>query len=90
MVIRGMLIEPLRPLVDRAVVEAMAQCDGRTELDKKAKHLLLRALTGRVIVGGEQRTLFDASARVASSLAEAYLGRAKQLDLPESLQLPEF
>ena len=84
------LIEPLRPLVDRAVVEAMEACDGRTELDKKAKHLLLSALTGRVMVGGEQRTLFDATARVASSLAEAYLGQAKKLDLPESLELPEF
>lgn len=84
------LIEPLRPLVDRAVVEAMSECDGRTELDKKAKHLLLSALTGRVMVGGEQRTLFDATARVAASLADVYLGQAKQLDLPESLELPEF
>ena len=84
------LIEPLRPLVDRAVVEAMSECDGRTELDKKAKHLLLSALTGRVMVGGEQRTLFDATARVAASLAETYPGQAKKLDLPESLELPEF
>ena len=30
------------------------------------------------------------SSGVAASLAEAYLGQAKKLDLPESLELPEF
>ena len=32
---------------------------------------------------GEQRTLFDMAARMASSLADVFLGNAEELDLPE-------
>ncbi len=75
------LMEPLRPLVDRSVVEYMATHDDFDHLERAAKHHLLSDLTGRYLVGGEHRTLFDVAARAACSLAEVYLGNAKRLDL---------
>jgi len=77
------LMEPLRPLVDKAVVvHARLKCPD-APFDKKAKAAILNALTGRLLVEGEERTLFDVAARTASSLAQVYLGQRKRLVLPE-------
>jgi len=79
------LMEPLRPLVDRAVVLYGARVDPYAPLDKEAKAALIEALTGRVAIESEERTLFDAAARTASSLVQVYAGQRKQLVLPEIL-----
>jgi len=77
------LMEPYRPTVDRAVAEYMSTHDEPYRLEAAAKQHLIGELTGRYEVSGEQRTLFDTAARMASSLADVFLGNAEELELPE-------
>ena len=77
------LMEPYRPLVDRAVFEWVKSCGQIAPLDKHAKNALLLALTGRIDHEGESRTLFDLLSRSAASLAAVYMGERKELVLPE-------
>jgi CRISPR-associated protein Cas1 len=83
------LMEPFRPLVDRTVVEAIAQ-HGTSQLSPGVKRDVLLTLTGRLLVDGEQRTLFEALGRTASSLADVFLGKARRLVLPDSLKSNPF
>ena len=77
------LMEPFRPAVDRAVAEYMSTHDEPYKLESAAKQNIIGDLTGRYMVGGEQRTLFDTAGRVASSLADVFLGNAEELELPD-------
>jgi CRISPR-associated protein Cas1 len=77
------LMEPFRPLVDEAVARRVADRDPAEPLTSEAKADLLEALTARVELEGERRTLFDAAARCAQSLAAVVEGKAKSLLLPE-------
>ena len=76
------LMEPYRPTVDRAVAEYMSTHDEPYRLEAAAKQHIIADLTGRYEVDGQQRTLFDTAARMASSLADVFLGNAKALELP--------
>jgi CRISPR-associated protein Cas1 len=78
------LMEPFRPAVDRAVAEYMSTHDEPYKLEAAAKQNIIGELTGRYMVDGEQRTLFDTAGRVASSLADVFLGNAEELELPDS------
>jgi CRISPR-associated protein Cas1 len=80
------LLEPLRPLVDRVVVEISERRGPTADLDPGLKREMLMALTGRVLVDGQQRTVFEAAERMAVSLAEVFMGVRKKLELPDSLQ----
>src|SRR5579863_5591023 len=77
------LMEPLRPKVDRAVVERVRALGAHVPLDKESKQFLVSALMERLTLNNESRTLFDASARMASSLADVFAGKRKDLLLPE-------
>lgn len=77
------LMEPFRPVVDRAVVRLIDDCDPTSEFDRETRTELLGALTGRFDLKGESRTLFDILARLASSLAGVFAGERKKLILPE-------
>jgi len=77
------LMEPFRPTVDRSVAAYCAEHDAFCEIEAAAKQHLLGDLTGRYLVAGEQRTLFDTVARLATSLAGGFLGQTKELELPE-------
>lgn len=77
------LMEPFRPLVDRIVVDVVAQRGADAPLDRESKRALLELLTQRFEWQGESRTFFDFAARAASSLAQVYTGEAKRLVLPE-------
>ena len=77
------LMEPYRPTVDRAVAEYMSTHDAVYELEAAAKQHIIGELTGRYVVDGQQRTLFDTAARMASSLADVFLGNAEELELPD-------
>ena len=44
---------------------------------------MISDLTGRYMIDGEQRTLFDAAARLACSLADVFMGKAEKLILPK-------
>ncbi|MBI3129499.1 MAG: type II CRISPR-associated endonuclease Cas1 [Candidatus Tectomicrobia bacterium] len=77
------LMEPFRPVVDRAVARNCEEEGADAPLDKEAKKALIGALTGRFEAEGESRTLFDIAARMAASLAAVYAGKRKSLVLPE-------
>jgi len=77
------LMEPFRPVVDRAVAEYLAEHDAPYGVERAAKQHIIGALTGRFLLDGEQRTLFDVAGRLAASLAETFLGQAEQLALPD-------
>lgn len=79
------LMEPFRPRVDRAVAVYNARVHPYAPLEKEAKTALVQVLTERVPIEGEERTLFDAAARTASSLVQVYAGHRKHLVLPENL-----
>lgn len=76
------LMEPFRPLVDRAVVEIVAGEGADRPLDRAARERLLSALLGRFEHGGEARTLFDLAARTSAALAQAFESGEPRLDLP--------
>lgn len=77
------LMEPFRPTVDFAVAEYVGCHDAPYGVERAAKQQMVRALTSRYQLNGQQRTLFDAAARMASSLADVFLGEADKLDLPD-------
>jgi CRISPR-associated protein Cas1 len=77
------LMEPLRPIVDRAVA-AYCQSHGPTApLDKQAKAALIGALLGSYTMGRQTRTLFDLAQRSAASLSAVFAGKRRTLLLPE-------
>jgi len=77
------LMEPYRPLVDRAVVEVTNALGPDAPMDKHAKAPLIEAVAGKVSLRGEERSVFDAAARMASSLAAVFAGKKSKLDMPE-------
>lgn len=79
------LMEPYRPLVDRAVVELVCEHGPDCSLDGTSKPRLVSVLTDRVSSGGEARSLFDWISRTAASLAQVFLGEADRLHYPDGL-----
>lgn len=77
------LMEPYRPLVDRAVFEWVKATGQVYPVDKHAKNALLLAFTGRIEHEGESRTIFDLLSRSAASLAAVFMGERKDLLIPE-------
>lgn len=77
------LMEPFRPVVDRAVYQWVQGHDPKQPLDKEAKAWLLQPFLRRYVAEGEERTLFDLAARAASTMAQAFMGEGKELYLPE-------
>lgn len=77
------LVEPFRPLVDRAVWEWVQDHDPAEPLDREARAWLLRPILRRYVFDGEERSLFDLISRTASSLARAFLGEERKLKIPE-------
>lgn len=78
------LMEPLRPIVDRAVIVWLKDSDGDVDLHRETKRRLIGALTERVIIEGERRTLFDVAHITAVSLAGVFTGECRNLVLPEA------
>lgn len=77
------LMEPYRPLVDRAVAVWIQEHDPAQPLDKPAKAHLIAPFMRRYEVEGESRTFFDLMGRLTASLARALGGQTKSLDLFE-------
>lgn len=77
------LMEPFRPLVDRAVVLVVDERGPDAPLDRETKTALVSALTGRFDIEGEARSLSDILHRLAASLAQVYAGERKDLLLPD-------
>jgi len=81
------LMEPFRPLVDRAVALYIREKGKEAPMDKEAKAIMIGALTGRFDLEGESRTLFDIITRTASSLAQVFEGEVEELVLPDIFAL---
>jgi CRISP-associated protein Cas1 len=77
------LMEPFRPIVDRAVVDCLRQHKASDPLNTEVKRALLQPIFGRVHFDGDTRTLFDAASRTASSLVQVFEGKRESLALPE-------
>lgn len=76
------VMEPFRPVVDRAVLEIRGRWGSDAPLDKNTKNELISDLTGAFLYENERRTLFDILARATTSLAEVFLGNEERLALP--------
>lgn len=77
------LMEPMRPIVDEAVVKRVQQTGMPSPLDKEAKAAVISALMGRFTFEGQERTLFDIVSHTAASLAEVFAGKREEMVLPE-------
>jgi CRISPR-associated protein Cas1 len=75
------LLEPLRPVVDRKVLELCGA--GLGEVDRETKPQLLSLLTEEIEVAGERGPLFVAIERVTASLVACFAGERKNLELPK-------
>lgn len=75
------LMEPMRPLVDKAVYTWWVTHTSVTDLTKEGKKHLIEALLCKVDMDGEKRTLFDASSRMAVSLAQAFSNPKTKLSI---------
>jgi CRISPR-associated protein Cas1 len=75
------LMEPARPLIDYRVVDLCRDWrPDQWDLNKTAKLALLAAVAGRYESNGEQRTLFDITARRAQNLAAVLMGEKRSMD----------
>jgi CRISPR-associated protein Cas1 len=77
------VMEPFRPVVDRAVALWVREHDPAEPLDSEAKGHLIAAVQARYEAGGEKRTLFDWLARTAASLAYAMEDPEKRIEIAE-------
>lgn len=77
------LMEPWRPIVDYHVALWIRDHDPEDPLDQTTRRWLLEKLTGRYLLEGEWRTLFDCITKVAQSLGQVYAGERKTLVLPD-------
>jgi CRISPR-associated protein Cas1 len=76
------LMEPFRPVVDRAVFQLCEKHGKNLQLDRDTRQFLLAALLGRFVAEKESRTLFDWVTLSSESLARAILGEREKLDIP--------
>lgn len=75
-------MEPFRPLVDRVVWRR--ESEGLPlELNSESKMQLISGVSGRLIVDGESRTVFDTATRLCQSFVKVLDGKAKSLWLPD-------
>lgn len=79
------LMEPFRPFVDSFVAGFVEEHGFEADFDLPARRAMLEVLTGRCQFEGESRSLFDAAARTANSLANVFHGHGKKLSLPDGL-----
>src|SRR5262249_44857024 len=73
------LMEPFRPVVDCVVAEVLRQGGTTDKLDSSSKGMILDSLLGVCQLNGESRTLFDAAASCAQSLAAVFMREAERL-----------
>lgn len=78
------LMEPFRPIVDRAVAQQVEMFGETVALNRETKGELIACVMDRVKIEGEWRTLFDALTRVGASLAQVFAGERRLLVLPEA------
>lgn len=80
------VMEPFRPLIDRRVVQWIADHDPAGEFDSATKNWIIGATTMRYVCDQEQRSLFDLLLRTANSLAQCVTEEQREIDIPMSLE----
>jgi len=83
------LMEPLRPTVDRAVYHLVKAEGPDAPLVPRTKAALLQAVTARLGLQGQERSVFDVASIMASSLVAVLEKREKHLILPEFSRAPK-
>lgn len=78
------IMEPYRPIVDRAVLEIVGDFGADVALDRAVKSRLIEAVTQRQTLDGQSRTLFDILSQTSASLAAVFAGEADRLILPDA------
>lgn len=81
------VMEPFRPLIDRRVVQWIADHDPAADLDSPTKSWLIGATTARYLFEREQRTLFDLLLRTANSLAQCVIGEMREIEISLRLEV---
>ena len=79
-------MEPFRSLVDRRVVQWIADHDPAAEIDSATKNWIIGTTTMRYVCDREQRSLFDLLLRTANSLAQCITGELADIDIPMALK----
>jgi CRISPR-associated protein Cas1 len=77
------LMEPLRPIVDRAVYNLVQEFGTDAPMDKEVKTYLLSAFLQKHMIEECERSLFEISTMMASSLCQIFGGAKKKLALPD-------
>jgi len=77
------LMEPFRPAADRIALNVLRDFGPDAEMEKKLKARLIDVTNQRFDIAGEQRTLFDALAKLALSVASVFEGRGDRATLPD-------
>jgi CRISP-associated protein Cas1 len=79
------MMEPFRPVVDKAVVGFCAANPGVAEVTREARGYMIERLLDKYVCMGEARSLFDLASRAASGLASVFMGEAtaKEYRFPE-------
>ncbi|HEY0265089.1 MAG TPA: type II CRISPR-associated endonuclease Cas1 [Granulicella sp.] len=80
------VMEPFRPLIDRRVVQWIADHDPAEPLNASAKDWMIRATTSRYLYQREERSLFDILLRAANSLAKCITGESRDISIPSLLE----
>lgn len=79
------VMEPFRPIVDKAVFGLVAADGPGIPLNKETKRQLIAPLLGRLELEGEWRTVSDVLALVTANLAAVYAGEIDALSLPQRI-----
>ena len=77
------LMEPFRPLVDRAVALWVRDHDPTLPVGREAKSFLIGAIQSRYQIEGEARTLPDTLGGTSAALARAIGGEQERFAVPE-------
>jgi len=80
------MMEPFRPLVDRRIVQWIADHDPADEFDPATKNWIIGATTARYVCDREERSLFDIILRTTNSLAQCITGETREIYIPSPLE----
>jgi len=81
------LMEPFRPLVDSVVRQQAADTGIADTLSPEVKKELIEPLLGRLCLGNELRTLFDAVTQLADSLVQFFSKESDELAFPARFEM---
>ncbi len=77
------VMEPFRPIVDKAVFELVQFRGAKAPMDQEVRSALISPLMGKFNSDGEWRSLFDVLTRTTASLVDAVAGDRKTIVLPD-------